>query len=152
ASYSTSNFSPDSWATAFSEDGNLAFTVLSAQTLPLPTELGGTTVEVTDAAGVSRLAQLLYVSPKQVNFLIPTNSVFGLAIVKVTNGQGSTISSIILITHTSVGIYSANASGQGVGAANLIRVTSGGQQSVQGVANYDSNSQQMVPLPIDFGA
>ena len=42
-----------------------------AMTLPLPTELLGTTVRVRDSQSVTRLAPLFYVSPTQVNYQIP---------------------------------------------------------------------------------
>lgn len=58
---------PESIVAAFGTD--LATTVLSATTQPLPTSLAGTTVKVKDSANVERLAQLFFVSPGQVNYM-----------------------------------------------------------------------------------
>ncbi len=48
-------------------------------TAPYSTSLGGIALQVVDAAGATRLATLLYVSPSQINFLIPTGTAAGLA-------------------------------------------------------------------------
>ncbi len=150
ASYFASNFAPDQIASIFGD--SLADTVLSAQSTPLPTALSGTTVEVTDSAGVKRLAQLFFVSPAQINFLVPTNTAFGLATITVTNGRGATASSIILVTRTAGGIFSANASGKDVAAAQITRVNAAGAQTLENVAVFDTATRLMVPVPIDMGA
>ena len=49
----------------------LATTTSAATTLPLPTQLAGTTVKIKDSAGIERLAPLFFVSPTQVNYQIP---------------------------------------------------------------------------------
>jgi hypothetical protein len=149
ASYATLNFAPDELASLFGT--NLANTTLPASATPLPTSLGGTTVQVTDSAGVQRLAQLIYVSPLQVNFLVPTNTALGLATVTVTGPDGATASAIVLVTRTAPGLFSQNTSGQGVAAAQIIRVGSSGVPVVESVAVYDPTQQQWVARPIDIG-
>jgi uncharacterized protein (TIGR03437 family) len=150
ASYTSSNFAPDSWVTIFGS--NLASGQVTAVTTPYPTSLAGTTVSLVDANGATRLLPLYFVSATQINALIPTNTAFGLATLTVTNPQGATASTILLVTRTSPGFFSANASGLGVAAALIQRVRSDSSQSVENVATYDSGSSQMVPIPIVAGA
>ena len=150
AGNTSSNFAADSWATIYGD--NLANTQLTAVTTPYPTSLAGTTVTLTDSRGTQLLAPLYFVSPGQVNFLIPSNIAFGLATLTVTNPNGATASTIILITRTSPGLFSANASGQGVAAALIQRVRADSSQSIENVAVFDSNAKVYVPSPIVIGA
>jgi len=153
ASYYVGNFAPDSWATLYGE--NLATSVLTAVVAagsPYPTSLSGTTVKVLDANGVERLAPLYFVSPGQINMLIPTNTAMGLATITMTNQWGATASTIILVTRTSPGMFSAGASGQGVAAANVQRVRADGSQSFESVATYDSTQKTFVAVPISIGS
>ena len=147
AGYTTSNFAPDSFASIFGQ--NLAYTALTAVTTPLPTSLSGTTVMVTDSAGIARLAPLYYVSLPQIDFVIPASTAYGLATVTVTNASGETASTTILITVTAPGLYSQNMSGQGVAAGYVVTVHADGTQSAQvPLFQYNPNTQQYVPVPI----
>ncbi len=53
-----------------------------------PTELGGVTIKIVDSANVSHDAPLVYVSPKQINYLIPSDVALGAAQVAIRNGDG----------------------------------------------------------------
>jgi len=110
ASYQQGALPSDSIASAFGE--NLALRTESAIALPLPTELAGTTVLVN---GV--LAPLLYVSPTQINFLIPSNLDAGTATIIVSNPNGSYAMGKAQITPIAPSIFTADASGQGDAAA-----------------------------------
>jgi hypothetical protein len=149
ASYATSNLAPGELASAFGSD--LANTTLLASSLPLPTSLDGTTVQMTDSAGLQSLAQLIFVSPLQVNFLVPANAALGLVTVTVTSPDGAASSGVILVTRTAPGLFSQNASGQGVAAAQIIQVGTSGVPVTENVAAYDPTQQQWVPIPIDIG-
>ena len=85
ASYQ-SLLSPDSIAAAYGT--GLATQFATATSLPLPTNLGGTTVRVNDV-----LARLLFVSPTQINFVIPSETATGTARVVVTAGTPAIIDS-----------------------------------------------------------
>ena len=50
---------------------NLAATTQPANIQPPPTSLGGVTLTVTDSAGTALVAPLMYVSPSQINFVVP---------------------------------------------------------------------------------
>ncbi|HXA52098.1 MAG TPA: IPT/TIG domain-containing protein, partial [Candidatus Acidoferrum sp.] len=150
ASYTSSNLATDSWVTIYGD--NLASSQIVASTSPYPTSLSGTTVSVTDSTGTQRLAPLYYVSPGQINMLMPTNTAFGLATITVTNANGGSASSITLVTRTAPGLFSANASGAGVAAALVQRVRPDGSQAIENVASFDGNTNALVPVPITIGS
>jgi uncharacterized protein (TIGR03437 family) len=126
---------------------NLAASVAEAS-LPLETTLDGTSVTVTDSAGVVRLAPLFYVSPAQVNFEIPAGEAVGSATVTVTNKNGTSQVSTIQIAAVSPGLFGSNAAG--LVAAWVLPVISGVQQNLLPV--YQSNaSGAVVALPINLG-
>src|SRR5262249_46888894 len=49
------------------------------------------------------------------------------------------------------GLFTANASGQGVAAAVVLRVKENGTQSYEPVAQLDPAQNRLVPVPIDLG-
>src|SRR6185295_1108114 len=81
ASYGATGLAPGSIASAFGT--NLAEVAQPATTLPLPTELGGTTVNISDSRGTVRDAPLLYVSPGQINFYVPPGTATGIATITI---------------------------------------------------------------------
>lgn len=83
-----------------------------AKALPLPTELAGTSVRVD---GV--LAPLFFVSPQQINFLIPPLTGTGIAEVEITAADGTVPRSGLTVTTTAAAIFTANAQGNGVPTA-----------------------------------
>jgi uncharacterized protein (TIGR03437 family) len=116
------------------------------------TSANGTTVTVTDSAGVARLAKLFYVSPAQVNFEIPAGTVLGAATVSIqtqngTTQNGTTQTATIQIGSVSPGLFALN--GSGLVAALVLPVSSGVQQPLQPV--YQIASGNVAPLPINLG-
>src|SRR5262249_17822038 len=75
ASYGLMGLASEGIAAGFG--AGLATSTIRATTLPLPTELAGTTVKVKDSAGAERLAPLFSVSPTQVNYQIPVGTAAG---------------------------------------------------------------------------
>lgn len=121
-----------------------------AQVVPLPTTLLGTSIKVKDRTGMERPASLFFVSPGQVNFQIPPGTATGKATITVTNAQAASTSTTVLIEKTAPGLFAANASGQGVAAAVIVRVKSDGSQIFEPVAQANDQNR-FVPVPIDFG-
>lgn len=138
----------DSIAAAFGE--NLAAGIAIATSLPLPTQLGGVTVKVKDAAGTERDAPLFFVSPNQINYQIPTGVSVGIADVTVFSGGAIVARGAVPITPAAPAFFSANASGEGVPAAALLRVR-GDAQFFEPVARFDQTLNSFVPLPFDLG-
>jgi uncharacterized protein (TIGR03437 family) len=126
---------------------NVATGTASASSLPLPTSLDGTTVTVTDNAGVARIAPLFYVSPLQINFEIPEGTAMGTASVSIQSQGGAAQTVTIQIGNVSPGLFELDSSG--LVAAWVLPVNSGIQQPLQPV--YQIASEAVVPLPINLG-
>jgi uncharacterized protein (TIGR03437 family) len=139
----------ESIAAAFGE--NLASETAVAASLPLPTTLAGVTVKVKDSAGVERNAPLFFVSPGQINYLIPSGTASGIASIGVQRGASIVASETAPIAAVAPGLFAANANGQGVAAAVALRVRANGAQGVEPVARFDQQAGRFVSLPIDLG-
>ncbi|MEK7829485.1 MAG: M36 family metallopeptidase [Acidobacteriota bacterium] len=100
----------DSIAAAFGV--NLAPRIELAQSIPLPFGLADTMLTVN---GIP--APLFFVSPTQINFVVPVGVDPGSATIIVTNPQGSYALGNIQIAATAPAIFTANASGTGDAAA-----------------------------------
>ncbi|MGE0101487.1 MAG: putative Ig domain-containing protein [Blastocatellales bacterium] len=148
ASFAGGMFAPESIVAAF---GNrLATGVEVAQTIPLPTNLGGTSLKIRDSLGAERLSPIFFVSPTQINYLIPAGTMPGDAIVTVTSGDGSISIEKMLISAVSPALFSADASGQGVATGSILRVKPDGTQILEPVAVFDPSIQKFVPVPVDL--
>ena len=149
ASFTGGILASESIAAAFGTA--LATTTESATTVPLPTTLAGATVKVRDSQNIERSAPLFFVSPGQINFQIPPGSAVGAASISVTNGQGATATGTLQIAAVAPGVFTANATGQGVAAAVALRVRADGSQSFESVSRFDAGQNHFVSVPIDMG-
>jgi uncharacterized protein (TIGR03437 family) len=82
-----------------------------------PTQLGGTTATVTDAAGTQRPVPLVFVSPQQVNFLVPDGTAPGPADLAITTDSGQVTRETFTVEASAPAIFAANQSGTGPAAA-----------------------------------
>ncbi len=135
---------PDAIATAYG--AGLASSVVAAPGAPLPTTLGGLTVALSDRAGTIWRAPLFFVSPSQVNFLVPTGVTPGLGTVQIGTRTGT-----VPIASVAPALFSANASGRGVAAAGAVRVKSDGAQAPVSVLQCGATPGSCAPVPIDLG-
>ncbi|MBS1791709.1 MAG: hypothetical protein JST85_28635 [Acidobacteria bacterium] len=149
ASFAPSSVAPESIVVAFGV--RLATEARSATELPLPIMLAGTSLMIKDSAGVERAAPLFFISPEQINFQIPVNTVTGVATVTVIGGDGAYSAGAVSIASIAPGVFTANANGQGAAAAVTLRNKAGGSQIYEPVAQWDATRQQYVSLPIDLG-
>jgi uncharacterized protein (TIGR03437 family) len=129
----------------------LATATQAAAGLPLPTSLGGTRVIVRDSAGVERHAPLFYVSPTQINYLVPPGTASGAAGVTVISADGQLSTGTAQVAATAPGLFTANADGRGVVAALVHRVRADGAHVYEDVAARDPASGRFVARPIDLG-
>ncbi|MGH9799260.1 MAG: hypothetical protein ACRD82_02770, partial [Blastocatellia bacterium] len=150
ASFAGAELAPESIVAAFGE--KLATQISSSNSVPLPTTLGGTTVRIRDNAGTERLAPLFFVAPTQVNYLVPTGTVPGPATITVVSGDGTISTGALTVAAVAPGVFSANASGQGVASAVALRVRADGQLFYEPVSRFDATLNRYVPVPIDLGA
>ncbi len=149
ANYLGPQLAPDSIVAAFG--AGLATRVETAPSLPLPTNLAGTTVSVRDSLGTERPAPLFFVAPNQLNFLMPPGTPTGQATITVTSGAGQVSRGTAQIVSTAAGLFSADASGQGLASAVLLRIRASGEQVYEPVARFDQSLNRFVAVPIDFG-
>ena len=110
---------PASIAAAFGRQ--IGASTVSAMSLPLPTTLGDVSVEVVDSGKTARLAALFYVSPNQVNFVVPDATKTGTATVNIKKGTSVTSTAAVNVAAVAPGLFTANGAGVGVAAAIAIR-------------------------------
>lgn len=117
----------------------------------LPTSLAGSRVLVRDHGGVDREAPLFFVAPSQVNYLIPAATRRGPAQVTIVR-QGEVIATgPVEIEGAAPGLFTANATGQGVASAQVVRVVANGSLEYAEVASFDPVRRQMVSRPVQLG-
>lgn len=150
ASYLGNALAPDSLTSAFGT--NLATRTEFATNINLPTSLANTSVSIKDGAGIERLAQLLFVSPTQVNYLVPRTLASGPAIVTITNELGIISTGTIFVKAVEPGLFAANADGRGPAAAVIQRVRADNSQSYEPVVRFDTATNRFVTVPIALGA
>jgi uncharacterized protein (TIGR03437 family) len=108
-------------------------------------------VELTDAAGAQMLAPLVYVSPGQVNYLVPPGVALGKLDVAVRNNGNVVSRGTLELDQVAPAIFSANSDGRGIAAAQVVRVKADGTQAYEQVAVFDAVQGRYVAQPIDFG-
>lgn len=151
ASFEQTPLAPDAIAAAFGSV--LATTTASggdidpiAHGVQLPIEIGGTRVEIND-----RPAALLFVSPTQINFVIPTQTGPGQATIVVRAGDGTVSTGTLEMAPVASGVFTANSDGRGVAAALALRLRADNTTQYQQVAQFDSATNRFVAAPIDLG-
>jgi uncharacterized protein (TIGR03437 family) len=115
----------------------------------LPTELGGISLRVRDSTDGVRLAPLYYVSPDQINFVVPANTEPGpvtLTIDPVGVRPLKESANATIVNDVSPGFFTSN----GIPGASAVRVLSNG--AVEPVAVFNcANASQCALTPIDLG-
>ncbi len=130
---------PESIASAFG--AGLSSSTATATGTSLPESLAGTSVRLTDSAGVQRLAPLFYVAPLQVNFQVPTGTAIGLARVEVLRDGQVVTKGQTLIEEAAPALFSANSDGRGIAAGLAVTVASDGRQATTSLS-----------IPVDLSA
>jgi uncharacterized protein (TIGR03437 family) len=129
---------------------NLAATATSAAASPLPTNLGGTSVTITDSSGAKASLPLFYAGPTQINAEIPQTASAGTATLTITTASGPQTGSVMLAT-VAPGLFAANATGKGVAAAQLVTNEPNGQQTVVDIYTCGAGSCSAIPLVVSSG-
>ena len=148
AAANSSTVAPNSIASIFGS--NLAAQTAQATTTPLPVTLGGIAVMVRDSTGTLRNAPLYYVSPGQINFIVPGGTSSGVATLTVVNGSTSSVApaNVQAVAPT---LFSMNGNGMGVAAATAIRTQAANPALQSPVPVFQCDSSGCVPVPIDVG-
>lgn len=140
------SLAPETITAAFGS--GLSQNIAVAATVPLPTTLDNTQLIVRDAFGIERPAPLFFVSPTQINYLLPQGLFPGAATVFVRRASDDIAQGTITVETSAPSLFAANANGQGVAAAVVLRVRNG-QQSYEPVSRAENGAQ--VAIPIDLG-
>ncbi|MFN7826779.1 MAG: hypothetical protein ACK5RR_02310 [Acidobacteriota bacterium] len=114
ASYNAEALAPEAIAAAFGS--GLATSTEIARTQPLPDELAGTRVRINGL-----LAPLFFVSPGQVNFLVPSAVQSGRGVIEILAGDQVLSRGAISIGSVVASLFTANATGSGAPAALTTR-------------------------------
>lgn len=144
ASYAAGPVAPQEIVSLFGP--GMASQIVNAS-LPLPTTLGGTSVYIS-----GQPAFLFAVTSGQANVLVPAGLAAGPATVTVMHGSTTALTASITIAASAPGLYSANADGAGVAAANAYLVTASTQRVNQAV--YTCNppaARSCLPAPLSLG-
>ncbi len=150
ASYRGSALAGDSIVAAFGSGLSSSTEIATAQ--PLPTTLGGVSIKVRDRLEQDRLAPLFFISPNQINYLMPAGVSSGAAAITVVKSNADAFTGKVIIEPVAPGLFTANANGAGVPAAALLHVRADGSQIYEPVARLDPATNRFVPAPIDLGA
>ncbi len=89
---------------------------VQAITFPLQTTLGGSTVAIT-VNGTTTDAYLDYVSPGQINAILPSNTPVGSGTITVSYNKQTSAAAPIEVVASAFGVYTASSSGSGQAAA-----------------------------------
>jgi uncharacterized protein (TIGR03437 family) len=130
---------------------NLVPGTAAATTLPLPTALAGVTVKVRDSGGTERDAPLFFVSPSQINYLVPAGTLSGPATSLIVNNGLAVAAGAVQVSTVAPGLFTANANGQGVAAAVVLRIRADGAQFFEPVARFDAAQNHFIATPIELG-
>ena len=149
ASFSAASFKApvtgNSIIAAFGE--KLASRTEVAATLPLPISLAGTTVRVN-----GQPAPLFFVSPGQINYLMPPGIMPGAATVQVNSGDGDVSNGTVLVSPVAPGLFSFSADGQGLAAGFALRVRANGSRVNEPIADCGPGGCRPVPIDLSFSS
>ena len=147
----TPGIAPGSIASLFGK--RLALETFSASAQPvLPAALGGVRIEIIDSTSEARAARLLFVSPGQINFLMPDETAPGAAVLRLTREGEEPVELAFTIDAVAPGLFSANGTGEGIGAITARREGADGSSSNPVVFTYDEAAGRLVGVPLDLGA
>jgi uncharacterized protein (TIGR03437 family) len=113
--------------------------------------LGGVTITITDRTGAVTSGLISFVSPGQINYLIPNTVVEGEATARVLRGGVEVASGSLHIVGVAPGFFTANASGRDAPAAFFQRVDAGGGGTTANPIRFDNDLKLWLPTPVDLG-
>jgi uncharacterized protein (TIGR03437 family) len=128
---------------------NLASSTQQASSLPLPSSLADVGITVQDAVGHSAIASMLYVSPGQINFVMPPELATGVATFTITSGTNTPVMAIGAVGQIAPTVFSMSATSPVLAAATAVSI-SGDVSTPVSVMNCSSLPCQ--PVPIDVAA
>ncbi|HLX44238.1 MAG TPA: hypothetical protein VKR43_12425 [Bryobacteraceae bacterium] len=129
---------------------NLASETKVAGVQPPPLSLGGITLMVTDSADVARGAPLMYVSPTQINFVVPAGTASGTATFTILSA-GAPLTTTGTVQPVAPTLFSMSGDGKGVAAASAISLQAADPSIQSPVAVFSCDSSGCFSTPIGLG-
>jgi len=136
----SSGFAPDEIVSLHGSD--LATSTFQSSAPTLPTTFGGISLSVSDSTHTTRSSGLYLVSPRLINFVVPSGTSLGTALMTLTTGTGAVLPIQVTVTTISPGIFTLDGSGSGVPAGQIVRVHPDGSRTTEPISSS----------PIAFGA
>ena len=130
---------------------NLATATEPANVQPPPQSLGGITLTVTDSSGTARVAPLMYVSPSQINFVVPDGTAAGTATFTITGGAAA-ITTTGPVQEVAPTLFSMSGDGRGVPAASAIQIQPATPQVQTSVPVFQCAASGCVAAPVSLTA
>jgi uncharacterized protein (TIGR03437 family) len=118
---------------------------------PLPAELGGVEVQIRDSRNLVGQGALYFVSPTQVNFVLPREAAPGLARVALRRHGQEVASGAVLVEDVAPAFFSANGDGAGVAAALSVTVKPDGRQIIREIFDVNAPAGRRRPVPTSLG-
>ena len=140
AAAATSAVAPDSIASMY----GVGLATETAAAGEPPGSLGGVRVRITDSTVAGHFAALIFVSPSQINFLVPPSTSLGPASISVIHAGGSLLAGSAEIQSTAPVLFTMN---QRLAAATAVRVVNGIQSPV---AVFSCVGSVFVAVPIEL--
>jgi len=131
---------------------NMAGSTTTASTLPLPTRLADVNVQLEHvSSGVVSNAPLFFVSPTQINFLVPRGHPQGVSVLRVRRDGFPQPSAMVGISTLLPSFFTANSDGAGVPAGQFLRVNKAtGEQSLEALSACSDGETYCLPRRLHF--
>jgi uncharacterized protein (TIGR03437 family) len=126
----------------------LASGIASANTTPARSS--GSKVIVRDKSGAESEAQSLYVSPGQINLVLPGGLASGPAVLKVMRDGQLAAAAQVLLNPVAPGLFAANGMERGPAAAIIVYVTAGGSQTSATAFECGATTVTCTTVPISI--
>lgn len=123
----------------------------NAATLPLPSQMQGISMRLVDGAGVTHTLPLFFVSPAQINFLVPDAVSPGAARLEVLRDATAIAAQNVTVVHSGPALFTANQNGRGVPAAEVLRVAPDGTRTVSPAFLCNGVPVVCAPAPVNLG-
>ncbi len=119
----------------------LAAEAVGATSLPLPTYLSDVYALAFDSQNATYYPKLFYVSPAQINLLLPETMPAGAARIEIYRANGLVSSGTFTFAKIAPALFSAESNGAGIAAANIQRVKANGEQQFDIVSMMDGTGK-----------
>lgn len=129
----------------------LARNTAAAHGRPPPLRQAGIRIEIIDRSETAYPAKLFYAGREQVNFLMPAEAATGEAVIRLTRQGEEPAELELTIGDVAPGLFSANGTGEGIGAITAHRVGADGARSKPAVFRHDAATGRMIGVPLELG-